>query len=201
MKTLTEAEKKQTPLEKLIYEYRKGKPIYYKNYKEVLKGKLSPEEVMESSSLHALLVALITAYLVRELTPKNHLILSGELGYSPEKGTLYNLDIAVFKKESLQKEGITNKLVKTPPEAVIEIDTKADTEKFGGFEAYMFTKTQDLLDSGVKTVIWYLTKEKKVLYAQKGKDWIITNWDKDLPVAEGVSLNLQKLLREFGINL
>ena len=51
---------------------------------------------------------------------------------------------------------------------VIEVDTKADLRKFENPQDYFHRKTQDLLDSGVKKVIWIFTKEKKNLGSRKG---------------------------------
>ncbi|RTZ60143.1 MAG: Uma2 family endonuclease [Gammaproteobacteria bacterium] len=191
---------KENLLKSLIYEYRNGKPIYYKNYKKVLEGAISKEEVMGSSSLHALLVMLIGAYL-KSVLGKRFLVLGGELGYIPKRGTRYNLDLAVFEREKLQKEGIRDSYVKTPPKVVIEIDPKIEPEKFGSEDNYILAKTQDLLDSGVETVIWFLTRERKVLFAQRGKDWLISNWERDLKITEEVTLNIEKLLKEEGITL
>ena len=44
----------------LIYERWKGKPIYYKGYRDVLAGTKTLEEVMSCSDLQGALVALLT---------------------------------------------------------------------------------------------------------------------------------------------
>ena len=56
-----------------------------------------------------------------------------------------------------------DKLISVPPKVVIEVDTKADLSKYKSFEAYMYEKTQELLNAGVKKVIWIVTKPKKIL--------------------------------------
>ena len=187
-------------LRELVYEYRNGKPIYLKNYEKVLSGRLSKEEITGSSFLHALLVMLIGAYLM-EVFGKEYLVLGGELGYIPRKGTRYNLDVAVFEREKLLREGLKDRYTHVSPLLVVEIDTKVDTRKFGGKEGYIFAKTKDLLESGVELVIWFLSGEKKVLYAPKGEDWIVTDWDRDLKLPNGIYFNLAKLLEEKGIKL
>ena len=200
LKTAKSSKKNKDLLKELIYEYRNGKPIYLKDYEKVLSGKLSKEDIMGSSSLHALLVMIIGAYLM-EVFGKDYLVLGGELGYIPRKGTRYNLDIAVFEREKLLKEGLKNRYTHIPPLLVVEIDTKVDTRKFGGEEGYIFTKTKDLLESGVELVLWFLTREKKVLYAPRGRDWIVTDWDRDLELPNGGSINPSNLLNERGIKL
>lgn len=82
----------------------------------------------------------------------------------------------------------------------IEIDTKVDTHRFGGEEGYIFAKTKDLLESGVELVLWFLIRKRKVLYTPKGKDWTVTDWDRDLKLPNGEYINLLKLLEESGIN-
>ena len=200
LKTVKSSVKNIDLLKELIYEYRNGKPIYLRDYEKVLSGKLTKEEVMGSSSLHALLVMVIGAYLM-EVFGKDYLVLGGELGYIPRKGTRYNLDIAVFEREKLLREGLKNRYTHTPPLLVIEIDTKVDTRRFGGEEGYIFAKTKDLLESGVELVLWFLTRERKVLYAPKGKDWTVTDWDRDLELPNGEYINLLKLLEDRGIKL
>ena len=92
--------------------------------------------------------------------------------------------------------------MKTPPEIVIEVDTKADLGKHEGLlDLYMREKTQDLLDSGVKKVIWFTTADKKVMYAEKDKKWFITGWDEDIELMDGIILNLGKLIEGEGIEI
>ena len=91
--------------------------------------------------------------------------------------------------------------IEIPPKVVIEIDTKADLRKFSSPLEYFHKKTEDLLRAGVERVIWIFTKERKIWYAERGKDWIITNWSKSLPLIEDLELNLQHLLEEEGIKI
>ena len=186
---------KRVPKE-LIYEMRYGSPIYYRDYDKVLTGEKTLEEVMGSSKLQALIVALIIGYLLSKINKNKYFILTNEAGFQWASRTWRNLDIAIFNKEKLLKEGIDNKYAKTPPEVVIEIDTKADLRKYGDFMNYMREKTQDLLDAGVKKVIWYTTFDKKVMIAEGSKDWIITNWNSRIDVIDDIKINLEKLLEE-----
>ncbi len=81
---------------------------------------------------------------------------------------------------------------------VVEVDTRADIKKYGDFMHYMTEKTQDLLDAGVKKVIWITTRDRKIMVAEKGKRWFITDWNDTVEVIEGVRLNLANLLMEAG---
>jgi Uma2 family endonuclease len=178
---------------------RHGSPIYYRDYDKVLSGEKKPEEVMGSSDLQALLVTLIVAYLHNQLDKKKFIVFSNEVGYRFARRSWYNLDIAVVDRTKIKK--LTGRFLEIPPEVVIEIDTKADLRKFENPQDYFHRKTQDLLDSGVKKVIWIFTKEKKVWLAEKGKRWFITDWSDTVDLLDKTKLNIQKLLEEEGIKI
>ncbi len=194
---IKEKKKKRRGIPKaLIYEMRYGKPIYYRDYDKVLKGEKTLEEVIGSSKLQAIIVALIIGYLSAKINRNKYLILTNEAGFQWAPRTWRNLDIAIFDKKKLLKEGIDEKYAKTPPEVVIEIDTKADLRKYGDFLNYAKEKIQDLLDAGVKKVIWYTTFDKKVIVAEKGKRWFITDWNDTTEIIDDIKLNLEELLEE-----
>jgi len=203
---VVEPEKEKTPTNRrkkipkeLIYEKRFGSPIYYRDYDKVLSGEKTLEEVMGSSSLQAYLLILIASYLKENLDRNNYIVLGGEVGYKFAPKSWYNLDIAVFRRDSLLK--LTDKYVGTAPEVVIEIDTKADLRKFENPQDYFHRKTEDLLNSGVKKLIWIFTKERKIWLAEKGAPWLIVDWDYSLEVLEGIRLNLFELFKEEGIDV
>ena len=191
-------EEKQELLKVLTYEKVKGKPIYYRGYKKVLKGELTPEAVMGSSELQSLIISLLLKYLF-EVLPDEFTALTNELGFFTSSKSFRSLDIAIYKKENMKKP--QDKYTKRAPIVVIEIDTKADLSKYSSFEEYMYEKTTDLLEAGVQRVVWYITKVKKVLIAEAGKDWITADWDRDVEVLKGVKLNLKELLDKEGIEI
>ena len=183
-------------LEKLTYEMVDGKPIYYRNYERVLKGELPPEAVMGSSELQALIIGLLLKYLYKVL-PNDYVVLTSELGFYTSPKSYRSLDIAVYRKEDMKNP--STGYAKKPPKVVIEIDTKADLRNYSSFEEYMFEKTQELLDAGVEAVVWYITRVKKVFFAERGKDWVASDWNKTVKLPIGVEINLAKLLKEEGI--
>ncbi|ACN98713.1 conserved hypothetical protein [Sulfurihydrogenibium azorense Az-Fu1] len=185
--------KRKVPKE-LIYEMRYGKPIYYRDYDKVLEGEKTLEEVMGSSKLQVFIISVILDFLFKTLNSKNYIIATNEAGFQWAPRTWRNLDIAIFDRKKLLEEGINNKYAKTPPEIVIEIDTKADLRKYGDFMNYQREKTQDLLDAGVKKVIWYTTFDKKVMVAEKDKPWIITDWNYEVEIVDNLKLNLGEIL-------
>ena len=187
--------KKRVPRE-LIYEMRYGSPIYYKDYDKVLSGEKTLEEVMGSSKIQWIVIYVIFSYLISKINRGKYIIATNEAGFQWAPRTWRNLDIAIFDKEKLLKEGLNNKYAKTPPEVVIEIDTKADLRKYGDMLSYMKEKTQDLLNAGVKKVIWYTTDDKKVMVAEKGKRWFITDWNDTINVIDDININIENLLKE-----
>ncbi|WP_457636434.1 Uma2 family endonuclease [Persephonella sp.] len=190
--------RKRIPKE-LIYEMRYGSPIYYRDYDKVLSGEKTLEEVMGSSKLQWFIIYLIYSYLIKNIDTEKYVIATNEAGFQWAPRTWRNLDIAIFDKKKLLKEGINDKYAKTPPEVVIEVDSKADLRKYGDFMNYSREKTQDLLNAGVKKVIWYTTFDKKVMVAEKGKRWFITDWDDTIDIIDDIKLNLDELLKSEGI--
>ncbi len=184
-------QRRKVPKE-LVYELMNGSPIYYRGYEKVLSGQTTLEGIMGSSDLQSWIILTIIEFLLFNLDKNKYKILSNEVGYIPKSRTRYSLDIAIVDREKIKK--LTGKYLKTPPELVIEIDTKADLSKFENPQDYFHRKTQDLLDSGVNKVIWIFTKEKKVWVAEKGKRWLITNWDDEINLLGNIKLNLKELL-------
>ena len=59
---------------------------------------------------------------------------------------------------------------------------------------YFHKKTDELLAFGVERVIWIFTDSRKIMISEKGKDWQILNWSKDVAILDGVNINLEKLI-------
>ena len=189
-------EERNRLLKLLTYEKVRGNPIYYRDYRKVMRGELNPEAVMGSSGIKAFLIKVLVELLLGILDKERYEILFNELGFLYKEGSWRNLDVAIFEKEKVKPYLLQHKLIPVPPKVVIEIDTKADLSRYGSFEDYVHEKTQDLLDAGVEKVVWIFTKTKKVMVAERGKKWIVQNWDEDFEVLEGVRVNLKDLTEE-----
>ena len=179
----------------LIYEILDNKKIYYKDYRKVLSGELPPEAVMGSSDLQSWIIDTIVRFLHKSLDYKKYKALFNEVGYfytlSRSKKWL-NLDIAIISREKLKKPQGT--YLKIPPEVVIEVDTKAELSDIG--EEYYIAKTERLLKSGVKKVIWVFTEYKKIQIAEAKKPWLTVDYNYEFEIIDGIRLNLEKLLKE-----
>ncbi len=185
---------KNSLLKELVYEEVNGKPIYYKNYKLVIKGKKTLEEVKMSSALQALILKLLSTFLEGIIDKRNYIILYHEIGVRTKK-SLRSIDLAIFNKQIIKPYLNRDKILPICPIIAIEIDTKAQLKE-GEYMNYIYEKVNDLLNSGTNKVIWILTKPRIILIAQKGKSWEIKKWNDDVEVMENITFNLDKLLRE-----
>ncbi len=180
--------------ESLIYEMVKGKPIYYKGYKEYLKGNKQLEQLMGSSKLQSFLATELI-FLIRSFLGVNYFVFSNEIGLQFSKKSWRAADIAVIKKKDIEK--MDSKYLGVPPEYVIEIDTKADLSEISNPLGYYQEKTQELLKFGVKKIIWVFTDTQKVMIAKKeSKKWEIFDWDQEIEFIDNLKINIQQILIE-----
>ena len=190
-KGANEAEKTEIQIpDYLIYEVVRGRPIYYKGYRDVLNKTKTIEEIKMESKLQSWLKAQITGILFALLQQSPFEVLTGELGLNLPEKTKRGADIAIFKSENL----ILNEFFSdAPPEIIIEIDVTADTEKQTEMD-YVNEKIEDYLSFGVQKVIWIFSRTKKIIIADETLPWLIYNWDKDIEIMKDVSFNLNKML-------
>ncbi len=199
----SEAGVRQTlSLKELVYERYRGRPIYYRGYREVLQGKKTVEEVMGSSKLQAWIIDLLLRVLYQHLDLRKYKVLSNEVGFRTGRRSWRNLDIAVFDRQQLLQEGVDEKYVQTPPKVVIEVDTKADLQKYEDLLSYVIEKVQDLHQAGVERVVWILTRNRRVVIAeQQEAEWKIVPLDEGIELMEGIRCNVAALLRQEGVEL
>ncbi len=187
----------------LVYEMRRGRPIYYRDYEKVMRGELPLEAVMGSSVLQSLLIDLIVRFFHKMLDVTRYLVLYNEIGFKMAPRTWRNLDIAVFERQALEAEGLPDRMTTVPPLLVIEVDTKADLSRYEGqMEWYIREKVDDLLAAGVKQVVWFTTRDRRVLDARPDQAWVLDRWTRPVPlVVEDLTLHLPTLLEEAGMVL
>ncbi|NJL59694.1 MAG: Uma2 family endonuclease [Desulfobacteraceae bacterium] len=152
----------------LIYEMADDLPIYYRGYEEVIKGRKQTEEIMGSSFIQSLIISRLFRFLIGEL-PEMYEILTNEIGLWFSKNSWRAADIAIYPKEKLKGIPLHNKYLDIPPKVVIEVDTKADLDKFTASADYYHKKTDALLMFGVEKIIWIFTDSRKVMIAESGK--------------------------------
>ena len=197
MNTIAPAAKPQRAVPAhLVYEVMDGKPIYYRDYKKIIRGTIKKDDIMGYGLLQWVIINLITKYFNQNLSA-NYLVLGGEGGIHLAKNDNLSLDLAVFNSASINLAQLKNQYVGVAPQLVIEVDTKAQAE-FAADANYYTKKTQKLLDFGVNEVIWIFTETKKIWLAKPNAPWLIINWKDDFTAME-LPLNLQALLDENGI--
>lgn len=187
--------KSQKIPEYLVYEIYNGKPIHYKGYKDVLKGKKHFEEIMGSSYIQSLIISRLIILLGSKISPKFE-ILTSELGLKFGQNSRRAADIAIIEKSQTKKIEDVNKYLEIPPKYVIEVDIKASNDDIEDSTSYYHNKTDELLEFGVECVIWIFTKTEKIMIAKKGKkDWATTSWKDSFNVIEGIEVNLGNLIK------
>jgi Uma2 family endonuclease len=182
----------------LIYEEMNGIALPYKGFRDVLSGKKKVEEIRGSCSLQSILVYIIGLYIGNLINRKKYLIGSNEAGLHIAAGDNLANDIVIFEKENLV---LDDKYFKKAPKIVVEIDVKIDlsqTEWTNEWD-YVIEKSQKMLDFGVERVIWITTKSKKIFVSSKTERWYMVDFNEDIPLVDGVVLNLANVLAEEDI--
>ena len=183
--------------ESLIFETINGRPLYYEGYQDVVAGILKPEDIMGSSDLQSIIVAIIVGTLWNRIDRKLYQLASNESGLHIGPGDNLSADIAIFEKAAVGT--LKGKYFDVPPKIVVEVDIKIDLKEIGGDVAYISIKSQELFAFGVERVIWVLSKIQKVISMQPNQDWIVTDWGNDVTVMDGCVLNVKQLLDEEDI--
>lgn len=88
------------------------------------------------------------------------------------------------------------------PKLVIEVDLKIErAEEPLSMPDVIALKNQKLFDFDTEKVVWVFSHSKKILIAENGEDWIISDWNKTLNLIDGIQFNLGQYLEEEGINI
>ncbi len=174
----------------LIREVLRGKPLYYRGYKDVLNGTKQIEEIMGCSSLQSFLVGFIHGILFSKINRKKYILTTNETGLHLGHKNNLATDIGIFLKENVV---LNDKYFEIAPEIAIEVDVKIDTDREVG---YIFEKSEEMMAFGTKKILWIITKQKKIFVFEKGETTQVFDWDKDIVVMENITINLKKLLDE-----
>ena len=186
--------------EYLAYEILDGQVIPYRGFQKVLGKEKTLEDIMGSSGLQAVVATDILRFVFKHFPEDQYEVLSNEAGLHLSKKNNLATDIGIYKIEALPPGSITNKYLEIAPFIAIEIDTKADLSGFAEPQEYFNKKTNMFLEFGVAQVIWITTASRKVMVANAGQDWIISDWSKPITLMPGVVCNLAELLAKRGFN-
>ena len=180
----------------LIYEIIDGKPIYYKGYEEVVNGTKTIEEVIGSSNLQSTIIEYLLMVLFKSIDLTKYRVLTNETGLHLSKKNNLSGDIVIYDKSVLPVRSADKHYISVPPKIQIEVDIDAHLGAFGTPDGYIYTKTDKLLQFGVEKVIWLTSESRKVLVATKDENWSIIDWNKDIEIANGISFNIGKYLKD-----
>jgi hypothetical protein len=195
--------RKQIVPDFLVKEEIDGIRFYYRDYKDVLSKKKNLEEIMGSSAIQSLVIQYLMSVLFKNDVDKKYYIFTNEIGtHIAHRNNLSN-DIALYDRNVLTPDKITNKYVDgIAPSIVFEIDTDISLDDTGmtQLHEYYFNKTQKLQDFGVKKIIWIFTKNKKILVAE-GEVWQMYNIDATIAIVDDITFNLADFLKEEKVSL
>ncbi|CAN5722797.1 hypothetical protein BH10BAC3_BH10BAC3_26040 [soil metagenome] len=182
----------------LIYERLNGKDLYYKGYREVIKGVKTREEIMGSSSLQAEIIFQLLRILFSSLDLKRYKVYTNEPGLHIDTGNNLSGDILIYENSVLTPDKINKKYSTVPAFIHLEVDVMADMETMDDVE-YISNKINRLFAFGTQKVIWVFTTSQRVLVATPNADWVWIDWDKDVEIMNGIFFSVGKFLDEQGI--
>ncbi len=182
----------------LVREVIDGQPYYYKGYRDVLNKTKTIEEIMGCSTLQGEIIMYLNYLLTQALGIINYSIYTGELGLHFEKKINYGLDLAVYDTQSLPAEKVNEHYANVAPLLAVEVDVKVDTKNLTE-EEFIAKKTKSLLKHGAGKVVWVSSKTKKVLIAEKEKEWIDQSWYEEFELMNGIKANVGEYLRQKGV--
>jgi Uma2 family endonuclease len=183
----------------LVREVIDGDRWFYRGYRDVLSGHKSPEEIMACSTFQSLVVGYVYNKLWNHLEDRPYWVMSNEVGNNLSKKSKAAYDIAVFDKATLPPERISAYYANVPPKLVVEVDVKIEAESKTPEDIVWQIKTNKLLNSGVEKVVWFFTKSQRVLIARPNEDWILVDWQRDIELWAGLTINIAQYLAKQGI--
>lgn len=177
----------------LIYEMVDGKPIPYRGFQSVLRGEKTNEDIMGSSYLQAVIITELLLLLGRKLDQDIYQLMTNEVGLQFAPKSWRAVDLAVYRKEALQGIPLDNHYLSIAPELVIEVDTKAALDVIDNPLGYYQTKTDHLLDFGVRKVVWIFTETRKILLAEANRPWTMLDWSEEIELFDNIRVNVADL--------
>ncbi|MEY4902856.1 MAG: hypothetical protein RLZZ292_671 [Bacteroidota bacterium] len=184
----------------LIAEVLDGKPLHYKGYKDVLKGKKTLEEIMGSSSLQAAIIDCLLQIIYKFIDVKKYRVHTNEAGLHLKLNDNLSGDILIYDKAVLTADKINTHYANVPPKIDIEIDVNIDLSDMNEMD-YILAKTKKLLAFDVEKVIWILSNSQKVFVATPNVPWLIYDWNADIEIMDNNFFNIAAFIEEEGIIL
>ena len=187
----------------LVRETIDGVEFYYPGFRQVLNKQKKLDEIMGDSGLQFFLKDFLVEVLKSGLDKKLYRVAGGELGFHATLRNNLGLDVVIFDRAKLTPDQITPRYVTVAPEVVIEIDVNVELPDRNSdlFQEYVIHKVENLFKHGVKKVIWFFTKSKKVFIALPNHPWQMDDWNKDVTLYQNVTVNIAAYIEEEGFKL
>ncbi|SDH02258.1 hypothetical protein SAMN04487996_12730 [Dyadobacter soli] len=182
----------------LIFEELDGHSLCYKGYKDVLDGVKSLEEITGNGIFKALVTSITSWYIAEILRNEPYWVLCNEAGLHISHGNNLVTDVVVFDK-ALIKDVFSNKYADVPPRLAIQVDVKIEADHFSDENAYMFRKSEKMLEFGTERVIWILTEDRKIMVMDRSREWSSYEWSEMVPAFDQYQFCLNNLLEEEGV--
>jgi Uma2 family endonuclease len=188
----------------MIHESFSGSNYYRKGYRQVLLGLKTEEEIMGSSIYQSLIVQALVFYLKTILPKKQYWVPTNEAGLHLSLHENMANDIVIVEKGKLsnpQSERYSN----IPPKLVIEVDLKIDPIDYDAEPptdismTYVVEKSKKLLDFGVESVIWIMTRKQQIFLTRSQRNLEIYDWSEHVPLFDSFSFCLRDILEDEGI--
>lgn len=190
--------------QRMIHESFSGSNYYRKGYRQVLLGLKTEEEIMGSSIYQSLIVQALVFYLKTILPKKQYWVPTNEAGLHLSLHENMANDIVIVEKGKLsnpQSERYSN----IPPKLVIEVDLKIDPIDYDAEPptdismTYVVEKSKKLLDFGVESVIWIMTRKQQIFLTRSQRNLEIYDWSEHVPLFDSFSFCLRDILEDEGI--
>ena len=187
----------------LVRETIDGIAFYYSGYREVLNKNKNLDGIRGDGGLQFFLKDYLYDLLKAGLDRKKYRIGSGELGFHADYRNNMGLDVVVFDRTVLTPDKITTKFVTVPAQLVVEVDVNVELPNRSTdlFEEYVVRKVRSLFAFGTQKVVWVFTKSRMVISATPAAPWTFTDWNQDVELLDGVTMNIAAYVEQEGFNL
>lgn len=187
-------------MDPLLFEVLDGRPLYYRDYEDVLAGKKTSEEITRSGTLQWILASYFIEIMIRFLDEKKYRF-APKPSVHLDHFNILSHDVAIYEKSVLTPDKINVHYVNVPAKIAVEIDVKADISKIEDFN-YVNKKTRKLLDFGTDKVIWVFTDTQQIMIAEQAADaWLTMDWNRELELLDGQNFNIGRYLEDEGIKV
>lgn len=180
----------------LIHDIIDGKPYCYKEYLDILVAKACNNRKTNRLHLQAVINNYLLGVLFKELSQDRDLMISVTPGLYINERNVLTCGITVFERNKLT---IDHKYAQAPPKIALEVDVKVKLRDITE-DQYVTLKINKLVNFGVEKVIWFFSKQQKVIIATN-QSRFSSEWNKEVNILPGISCNVGNYLQSERLRL